>query len=128
MRIYNHLKKTSSPVRESRLSSRSSTPPKTPVQAVPDIKVPGAPDPHTQPAEYLRSIHAVRQRSRLVLQKAKQNELNHFEVDASKFQDTVDYVVSIIKVCLCIVDGKASMGENGKVVVVRVLLTFMVIA
>lgn len=62
------------------------------------VKVPGPPDPHTKPAEYLRSLHAVRQRSRLVFQKAKCNKLMHFRVDMSKFDDTVNYVVSIIKV------------------------------
>ena len=35
----------------------------------------------------------------MVLEKAKRNELNHFEVDMSKFKDTTKFVVSIIKVC-----------------------------
>jgi len=48
----------------------------------------------------LRSIYAVRERSRLVLEKAKTNQLKHFNVDMSKFQDTANYVVMIIKVCL----------------------------
>lgn len=33
-----------------------------------------------------------------MLDKAKNNELNHFEVDMSKFEDTTKFVVSIIKV------------------------------
>jgi hypothetical protein len=33
-----------------------------------------------------------------VLELAKRNELKHFTVDMSKFKDTAQYVVSIIKV------------------------------
>jgi hypothetical protein len=64
-----------------------------------DIPLPRAPDPDTNPVAYLRSIHAVRERSRLVLDKAKRNQLKHFDVDMGKFRDTASYVVSIIKVC-----------------------------
>jgi hypothetical protein len=67
--------------------------------SMPDISIPPPPDPRSKPADYLRSIHAVRARSRLVLEEAKANILNHFDVDLSKFKDTADYVVSIIKVC-----------------------------
>ncbi|KAJ9639891.1 hypothetical protein H2199_006124 [Coniosporium tulheliwenetii] len=63
----------------------------------PDIPLPKAPDPALDPAGYLRSIYSVRERSRLVLEKAKKNQLKHFTVDMSKFQDTAAYVVSIIK-------------------------------
>lgn len=66
--------------------------------AIPDIDVPKAPDPEVKPAEYLRSIYAVRERTKIVHEKAKSNKLSHFDVDMSKLQDTVDYVVSIIKV------------------------------
>lgn len=69
---------------------------KTPVM-MPDVPLPRAPDPALDPAGYLRSIYAVRERSRLVLDKAKANQLKHFTVDMSKFQDTAGYVVSIIK-------------------------------
>lgn len=64
-----------------------------------DVTIPDPPDPRTKPAAYLRSIHAVRARSRLVLEEARVNTLNHFDVDMSKFKDTADYVISIIKVC-----------------------------
>jgi len=67
---------------------------------VPKIDLPKAPDPHVDPAGYLRSIGAVRERCEIVLEKAKRNELNHFEVDMSKFEDTTSFVVSIIKVYL----------------------------
>jgi hypothetical protein len=66
--------------------------------AIPKINLPKAPDPHVDPAGYLRSIGAVRERSLPVLVKAKANRLNHFEVDMSKFEDTTKFVVSIIKV------------------------------
>lgn len=65
---------------------------------IPDIPLPRAPDPALDPAGYLRSVHAVRERSRLVLDKAKKNQLKHFTVDMTKFNDTAAYVVSIIKV------------------------------
>jgi len=55
------------------------------------------PDPHVDPAGYLRSIGSVRERCSLVLAKARRNELKHFNVDMSKFEDTTRFVVSIIK-------------------------------
>jgi hypothetical protein len=67
---------------------------------IPDVLIPKPPDPWQDPAGYLRSIHAVRERSTLVLEKAKRNQLRHFEVDMARFADTASYVVSIIKVCL----------------------------
>ena len=66
--------------------------------SLPDIPLPKAPDPNLDPAGYLRSIYAVRERTKLVLDKAKRNQLRHFNVDMSKFPDTAQYVVSIIKV------------------------------
>lgn len=62
--------------------------------------MPKAPDPALDPAGYLRSIHSVRDRSKIILQKAKANRLNHFDVDMSKFPETAAYVVSIIRVRL----------------------------
>lgn len=66
--------------------------------SLPDVPLPRAPDPNVDPAGYLRSIYAVRERSRLVLDKGKRNQLRHFNVDMSKFPDTAHYIVSIIKV------------------------------
>jgi hypothetical protein len=74
----------------------NSQPPQS--QSIPDVPLPKAPDPNADPAGYLRSIYAVRERSKLVLEKAKRNQLRHFNVDMSKFPDTAHYVVSIIKV------------------------------
>lgn len=62
------------------------------------VSIPKAPDPAVYPAEYLRSIHAVRERTRIVFEQAKRNQLKHFAVDMSKFSDTSSFVVSIIKV------------------------------
>ena len=62
------------------------------------MSAPEAPNSGVDPVAYLRSINAVRERTRLVLQKAQANQLNHFEVDLSKFQYAADFVVSIIKV------------------------------
>ncbi|KAK5164640.1 uncharacterized protein LTR77_009846 [Saxophila tyrrhenica] len=64
---------------------------------MPNIPLPKAPDPNIDPAGYLRSIYAVRERSKLVLEKARRNQLRHFHVDMSKFNDTAKFVVSIIK-------------------------------
>lgn len=65
---------------------------------LPDIPLPKAPDPNLDPAAYLRSIYAVRERTRLVMEKAMRNQLRHFHVDMTKFADTAKFVVSIIKV------------------------------
>ena len=64
-------------------------------------RLPEAPDPSVDPAAYLRSIYAVRQRTRLVLDKAKQDDLKHFKCDMTRFPDAAEYVVSIIKVTQC---------------------------
>lgn len=66
----------------------------------PQIPMPKAPDPLIDPAAYLRSIGSVRARCSVLLEKAVDNELNHFDVDMSKFDDSVAFVVSIIKVPL----------------------------
>ncbi len=71
------------------------------ISSIPDVPLPKAPDPAIDPAAYLRSIYSVRERSRLVLEKAKKNQLKHFTVDMSKFRETTRYVVSIIKVEIC---------------------------
>ncbi|KAL4805946.1 DUF1688-domain-containing protein [Aspergillus unguis] len=65
--------------------------------SIPELSIAGPPDPALDPAAYLRSIHAVRQRSHVILRKAKRNQLNHFDVDMTKFAETASYVVSIIK-------------------------------
>lgn len=63
-----------------------------------DITLPPPPDPKIDPAAYLRSIYSVRERSKYVFNKAKRNQLAHFNVDYSKFNETATYLVSIINV------------------------------
>jgi Protein of unknown function (DUF1688) len=63
-----------------------------------NISLSKPPDPGLDPAAYLKSIHAVREQSKFVVEKAKSNELSHFDVNMDMFQNTADYVVSIIKV------------------------------
>ncbi|KAI4195219.1 MAG: hypothetical protein LQ346_003496 [Caloplaca aetnensis] len=65
--------------------------------STPNVILPPPPDPNIEPAAYLRSVYAVRERSKLVHEKAKNNQLNHFDVDLTKFNETAAYVVSIIK-------------------------------
>lgn len=65
---------------------------------IPNIDIPRPPDPNVDPAAYLRSIHAVRERARPILEKAKRNKLNHFDIDLTKFAETAGYTSSIIKV------------------------------
>lgn len=61
-------------------------------------KPPPPPDPSTDPVGYLKTLAAVRERSNIIKNKALKDELNHFDVDMSKFSQTVKWVVSIIKV------------------------------
>ncbi|KAL4883031.1 hypothetical protein BJY04DRAFT_31993 [Aspergillus karnatakaensis] len=65
--------------------------------SIPELSIASPPDPALDPAAYLRSIHAVRQRAHVITRKAKRNALNHFDVDMTKFAETASYVVSIIK-------------------------------
>lgn len=65
---------------------------------IPEVPMAPPPDPNLDPAAYLRSIHAVRQRCRVIMLKARNNQLNHFDVDWSKFKFTAQSVVAIIKV------------------------------
>lgn len=59
--------------------------------------MPRPPDPQLDPAGYLRSLGAVRHRSKIVTDKALKNELRHFDVDMNKFSDVVTFVANIIK-------------------------------
>ncbi|KAK2623889.1 hypothetical protein QTJ16_006523 [Diplocarpon rosae] len=93
-------RKTSSLADITSQSSQSSL--KSPVftkmgPTVPKIALPRAPDPLVDPAGYLRSIGAVRERCSLIMGAAKSNRLRHFDVDMEKFADTTSFVVSVIK-------------------------------
>ncbi|KAI9838160.1 MAG: hypothetical protein M1837_002622 [Sclerophora amabilis] len=91
--LYSNSSSLKSPA-SSRMTERASASFSSPI---PEITLPPPPDPHLDPAAYLRSIYAVRQRSQIVFERAKTNDLAHFTVDMSKFSETAKYVVSIIK-------------------------------
>ncbi|KAI1764613.1 DUF1688-domain-containing protein [Hypoxylon sp. FL1150] len=61
------------------------------------VHLPKPPDPSLDAAGYLRSLGAVRERSRIVTDKALRDGLAHFEVDMDKFPDVVSFVCGIIK-------------------------------
>ncbi|OTB09887.1 hypothetical protein K445DRAFT_323531 [Daldinia sp. EC12] len=61
------------------------------------INLPKPPDPVLDAAGYLRSLGSVRERSKIVTDKALRNNLNHFDVDMSKFPDVTTFVCGIIK-------------------------------
>lgn len=48
--------------------------------------------------QYLLSLEAVRDRSKIVFEAAKSGSLNHFIYDASRMDAAADYVTAIIKV------------------------------
>ncbi|KAI1421935.1 hypothetical protein F5Y12DRAFT_663625 [Xylaria sp. FL1777] len=74
---------------------QSPLPPMTP--HLPKVNLPKPPDPSLDAAGYLRSLGAVRERSKIVTEKALRNQLHHFDVDLDKFPDVVKFVCRIIK-------------------------------
>ncbi|KAI0401993.1 hypothetical protein F4802DRAFT_392670 [Xylaria palmicola] len=64
---------------------------------MPKVNLPKPPDPSLDAAGYLRSLGAVRERCKVITEKALQNQLNHFDVDLDKFPDVVQFVCRIIK-------------------------------
>ena len=84
-------------------ASNGSSHPTTPLtpfsQAhMPKIDLPRPPDPQLDPVGYLRSLPAVRERCIILTNLALKNQLRHFDVDMSKFDDVVMFVAGIIKV------------------------------
>lgn len=83
-------------------TSAASTPgtPMSPMSPVklPKIDLPRPPDPQLDPAGYLRSLGAVRERSKIITDKALRNDLKHFDVDMHKFANVVTFVSGLIKV------------------------------
>lgn len=73
--------------------------PMSPVK-LPKVDLPRPPDPQLDPVGYLRSLGAVRERSKIIVDKAMRNELNHFDVDLQRLPDVVTFVSGLIKVCL----------------------------
>lgn len=78
--------------------------------SIPELPIAKAPDPALDPAAYLRSIHAVRDRCSIVHDKVKKNQLAHFDVDMSKFGATASYMVSMIKVA-CLLRVRTVLAE-----------------
>ncbi|OAA69298.1 hypothetical protein LEL_10174 [Akanthomyces lecanii RCEF 1005] len=84
-----------------RVSAGSITPgsplsPMSPVK-LPKMDLPRPPDPQLDPAGYLRSLGAVRERTKIVFDKLMANKLHHFDVDMTKFPDVVTFVSGLIK-------------------------------
>lgn len=48
--------------------------------------------------EYLKSLQAVRERSRIVLKRAQNGSLNNFIYDESRMKDTAEFVAGVISV------------------------------
>lgn len=65
---------------------------------LPKVDLSRSPDPELDPVGYLRSLGAVRERSRIILERTTENQLNHFDVDLSKLPDVVNFVAGLIKV------------------------------
>ncbi|ETS86160.1 hypothetical protein PFICI_04185 [Pestalotiopsis fici W106-1] len=81
-----------------RASATGASIPTTPLTPFsPKVDMPKPPDPNLDPAAYLQSLGAVRERSKIVAEKAMTNTLNHFDVDMSKFSDVISFVCGIIK-------------------------------
>ncbi|KAI3317216.1 DUF1688-domain-containing protein [Xylariaceae sp. AK1471] len=64
---------------------------------LPKVNLPKPPDPSLDAAGYLRSLGSVRERSKIVTEKALKNRLHHFDVDLDRFPDVVQFVCRIIK-------------------------------
>ncbi|KAI1452859.1 DUF1688-domain-containing protein [Annulohypoxylon moriforme] len=90
LQIYNTNRTSASSVPQTPLT------PMTP-HPLPRINLPKPPDPSLDAAGYLKSLGSVRERSKIVTDKALRNSLNHFDVDMAKFPDVVTFVCGIIK-------------------------------
>ncbi|KAG6198193.1 hypothetical protein E4U22_008741 [Claviceps purpurea] len=64
---------------------------------LPKVDLSRSPDPELDPVGYLRSLGAVRERSRIIFERTTENQLNHFDVDLSKLPDVVNFVAGLIK-------------------------------
>lgn len=81
--------------------------------SLPDVTLPRPPDPNLDPAAYLRSIYAVRERTSYIFDKARRNQLAHFDVDMTMFKETATYTVSIIKASLVSFPGSLHFTNPG---------------
>jgi hypothetical protein len=80
--------------------------------SLPKFDLPKPPDPALDPVGYLKNLAAVRERSKIVTEKAVNDDLNHFDVDMGKFGDVVTFVSQIIKVRqqICHCPGRLVVG------------------
>ncbi|KJZ74513.1 hypothetical protein HIM_06109 [Hirsutella minnesotensis 3608] len=78
------------------ITPRTPMSPMSPVK-LPKVDLPRPPDPQLDPVGYLRSLGAVRERSKIVMDKALKNKLNHFDVDLDRLPDVVSFVSGLIK-------------------------------
>ncbi len=85
------------PSRNGSMASRNPQSQKAQNMAPPKVIVPMAPSPDIDPLGYLRSLNAIRERSRAVYDKGRNRQLNHFDLDMGKMKDVTNFVVSIIK-------------------------------
>lgn len=81
---------------------------------LPKMDLPRPPDPQLDPAGYLRSLGAVRERTKLVFDKLMANKLQHFDVDMTKFPDVVTFVSGLIKVCMPTSPALATTAGSAK--------------
>lgn len=79
---------------------------------LPKVDLPRPPDPQLDPAGYLRSLGAVRERSKLILDKAMRNELAHFDTDMEKLSDVVAFVSRLIKVSYNCLPFRTEVSAN----------------
>ncbi|RPB26694.1 DUF1688-domain-containing protein [Terfezia boudieri ATCC MYA-4762] len=93
---YHSIRSTASTTKTSLPESSCLSMPPMPANTSP-VELTPAPNPQLDPSGYLRSIYAVRETSRHVLDAALKGRLTNFHVDLTKFKDVVHYVVSIIK-------------------------------
>ncbi|EWC47473.1 hypothetical protein DRE_00441 [Drechslerella stenobrocha 248] len=61
------------------------------------MSLPSSPNPWADPVVYLRSLYAIRERTKYVIDAAEKQQLTNFIYDKTKLSETARYVVSIIK-------------------------------
>lgn len=97
IQIHNNNRASAGSVPPTPLTPMTPMTPMTP-HPMPRINLPKPPDPSLDAAGYLRSLGSVRERCKIVTDKALRNALHHFDVDMARFPDVVTFVCGIIKV------------------------------
>ncbi|KAI2629346.1 DUF1688-domain-containing protein [Hypomontagnella submonticulosa] len=96
IQIHNNNRASAGSVPPTPLTPMTPMTPMTP-HPMPRINLPKPPDPSLDAAGYLRSLGSVRERCKIVTDKALRNALHHFDVDMARFPDVVTFVCGIIK-------------------------------